>query len=74
MAAADRFLASRESDDDQDGDCLEQSFEDDNTNENTDSSEKDADVEFENVWFNYPSRPDVTVLNGLNLKASSMLP
>ncbi|GCC29142.1 hypothetical protein chiPu_0007579 [Chiloscyllium punctatum] len=28
-------------------------------------------VEFKNVHFNYPSRPDVKILNGLNLKINS---
>ncbi|NXB82541.1 MDR1 protein, partial [Donacobius atricapilla] len=30
-----------------------------------------GDLEFKNVYFNYPSRPDVEILKGLNLKISS---
>ncbi|NWV15009.1 MDR1 protein, partial [Ptilonorhynchus violaceus] len=30
-----------------------------------------GNLEFENVYFNYPSRPDVEILKGLNLKISS---
>ncbi|KAK2531311.1 multidrug resistance protein 1 [Columba livia] len=29
-----------------------------------------GNVEFQNVYFNYPSRPDVEILKGLNLKVS----
>ncbi|NXT21654.1 MDR1 protein, partial [Syrrhaptes paradoxus] len=29
-----------------------------------------GDMEFQNVYFNYPSRPDVEILKGLNLKIS----
>ncbi len=28
----------------------------------------EGDIEFSDVFFNYPSRPDVTVLNGINLR------
>ncbi|NXO06754.1 MDR1 protein, partial [Oriolus oriolus] len=30
-----------------------------------------GNLEFKNVYFNYPSRPDVEILKGLNLKISS---
>ncbi|KAM9386940.1 ATP-dependent translocase ABCB1-like [Phaethornis superciliosus] len=30
-----------------------------------------GNLEFQNVYFNYPSRPDVEILKGLNLKISS---
>ncbi|NXV03275.1 MDR1 protein, partial [Cettia cetti] len=30
-----------------------------------------GNVEFKNVYFNYPSRPDVEILKGLNLKINS---
>ncbi|NWT54245.1 MDR1 protein, partial [Erythrocercus mccallii] len=30
-----------------------------------------GNVEFKNVYFNYPSRPDVEILKGLNLKIDS---
>ncbi|NWU39361.1 MDR1 protein, partial [Hylia prasina] len=30
-----------------------------------------GDLEFKNVYFNYPSRPDVEILKGLNLKINS---
>ncbi|XP_030300430.1 ATP-dependent translocase ABCB1 isoform X2 [Calypte anna] len=31
----------------------------------------EGNLEFQNVYFNYPSRPDVEILKGLNLKISS---
>nr|AAO20901.1 Mdr3 [Takifugu rubripes] len=41
----------------------------DNLSEEGTSPEKyDGNVHFEGVKFNYPSRPDVTILQGLNLK------
>ncbi|XP_076025292.1 phosphatidylcholine translocator ABCB4-like [Genypterus blacodes] len=30
----------------------------------------DGNVRFEDVWFNYPSRPDVPILKGLNLEVA----
>ena len=30
----------------------------------------DGDIEFNNVWFEYPTRPGEEVLKGLNLKIS----
>ncbi|XP_061811654.1 ATP-dependent translocase ABCB1-like isoform X1 [Nerophis lumbriciformis] len=43
----------------------------DNLSEQGESLDKfDGNVQFEGVKFNYPSRPDVPVLRGLNLKVS----
>uniref|UniRef100_G3P3W3 ATP-binding cassette sub-family B member 5 n=1 Tax=Gasterosteus aculeatus aculeatus TaxID=481459 RepID=G3P3W3_GASAC len=43
----------------------------DNLSEEGESPDKfEGNVHFESVFFNYPSRPDVPVLQGLNLKVS----
>lgn len=35
-----------------------------------DESEKGVAVDFRDVWFSYPTRPDVPVLKGLDLQVS----
>lgn len=35
-----------------------------------DESEKGIALDFRNVWFSYPTRPDVPVLKGLDLQVS----
>jgi len=57
-AAADRILATRNDEDAHN-----------HGNVQLESSEKGAEVEFRDVWFEYPTRPG-PVLKGLNLKVS----
>lgn len=66
-AAADRVLAAREDHDEEDFSTFDgTSGSDDYSNE----SEKGIALEFKNVWFSYPTRPDVAVLKGLDLQVS----
>lgn len=66
-AAADRVLAAREDHDEEDFPTFDgSSGSDDYSNE----SEKGIALEFKDVWFSYPTRPDVAVLKGLDLQVS----
>ncbi|KAI3395037.1 hypothetical protein diail_1860 [Diaporthe ilicicola] len=64
-AAADRVLAAREDHDDEIFSNFDGTGGDD---EATDESEKGIALDFRNVWFSYPTRPDIQVLKGLDLQ------
>nr|AEQ19307.1 p-glycoprotein [Brachionus orientalis]AEQ19309.1 p-glycoprotein [Brachionus orientalis] len=44
---------------------------DTSSNEGEKPNDVTGNIEFDNVNFNYPSRPDINILNGLNLKVKS---
>lgn len=66
-AAADRVLAAREDHDDEEFSTFDATSGNDDY---SDESEKGIALDFRNVWFSYPTRPDVTVLKGLDLQVS----
>lgn len=66
-AAADRVLAAREDHDDDEFSTFDATSGDD---ESSEESEKGIALDFRNVWFSYPTRPDVPVLKGLDLQVS----
>ncbi|KAL1853122.1 hypothetical protein Daus18300_011950 [Diaporthe australafricana] len=64
-AAADRVLAAREDHDEDEFSTFDATSGGD---ELDDESEKGIALDFRNVWFSYPTRPDVPVLKGLDLQ------
>lgn len=64
-AAADRVLAAREDHEDDELSMFDGTSGDDDSAE---ESEKGIALHFRNVWFSYPTRPDVAVLKGLDLQ------
>lgn len=66
-SAADRVLAAREDHDDEEFSTFDPTS---GSDEYGDESEKGIAFDFRNVWFSYPTRPDVPVLKGLDLQVS----
>ncbi|KAJ0119971.1 hypothetical protein J7T55_000821 [Diaporthe amygdali] len=65
-AAADRVLAAREDHDDDEFSTFNATSGHDEAID--DDSEKGIALDFKNVWFSYPTRPEVPVLKGLDLQ------
>lgn len=61
------MLAAREDHDDDEFSTFDGTSGNDDYN---DESEKGLALDFRNVWFSYPTRPDVPVLKGLDLQVS----
>lgn len=61
------MLAAREDHDDDEFSTFSGTSSNDDYN---DESEKGIALDFRNVWFSYPTRPDVPVLKGLDLQVS----
>jgi ABC-type multidrug transport system fused ATPase/permease subunit len=64
-SAANRVLAARDDHDDDEFSTFDGTS---NSDEYSDESEKGIALDFRDVWFSYPTRPDIAVLKGLDLQ------